>query len=360
MTSIQERLSNVRQRGVICEDRGTQDAIIGTFDAVEAEKVPLLIGQSGTGKDVFARQAHAEYRPERPFLQVNVSGIPMSMLRGELCGHARGAFTDANQTTIGHIGMARDGVLYFDELGSMDPGNQSLLLDIIERRAYNRIGDSSDRRVDACLVASSNKDGRYYDKEAHVDVIYGVRNDMLWRCRPVQILPLGKRKEDIIPLSRRYFAENGNGRQFHFTTKAEQVLTDYDYPLGNIRELQYMLDGAMHNATRRTGNGSTSIEIVIDDIHIFANCQDDYAHSEHGGDGADPNQSSCDELPGWFPGLPIIHEVKRIAGALKGRDYCVKWAASDLGISSRKLWRDLGKYFGTTNMDTLKDMLSRY
>jgi len=211
--------------------------------ASEASTV-LIQGESGTGKDLVAKAIHYDsVRADKPFVPINCSAIPETLMEAELFGHERGAFTDAKAQKKGLFEVADGGTLFLDEIGEMSTYLQAKLLRVLEDQTFRRIGGVKDIGVDVRVIAASNRDLEQGVRE-------GVfRQDLFYRLSviPIFIPPLRHRKEDVLPLVD-FFIERYN---FRFrkglrgiTQEARNLLLAYDWP-GNVRELKNAIERAM-------------------------------------------------------------------------------------------------------------------
>jgi len=204
----------------------------------------LLQGESGTGKDLLAQSIHAwSRRQEAPFLAINCSAIPETLLESELFGYEKGAFTDAKARKHGLVELSDEGTLFLDEIDSLGPALQSKLLRFLETRTFKRVGGLKDVEVDLRVVAATNQDLERLVREEKF------RKDLFYRLNvcPLSLPPLAERKEDILPLVWHFIAIYN--RKFNKAIRglaagAERVLLDYDWP-GNVRELRNAVERAM-------------------------------------------------------------------------------------------------------------------
>jgi DNA-binding NtrC family response regulator len=204
----------------------------------------LLQGESGSGKDLFAKELHRlSARRDGPFIAINCAAVPDQLLESELFGHERGAFTDARAMKRGVFELADGGTLYLDEIGEMPLPLQAKLLRVIETLTFRRIGGTQDLTVDTRIVAASNR-----NLEQAVD--QGMfRADLFFRLGVIQIrLPaLRERREDIPTLAEHFvsqLARRLRGRPAHFAPGAIEALTKNDWP-GNVRELRNCIERAL-------------------------------------------------------------------------------------------------------------------
>jgi two-component system, NtrC family, response regulator AtoC len=238
------------------KDKVTFDNIVGTSAVMKgiihlAKKIAktsstnvLLLGESGTGKDIFAKAIHNESeRSEKPFVTINCSSLPDTLLESELFGHEQGAFTDAKKQKKGLFEVADGGTVFLDEIGEMNLPTQVKLLGVLENRNIRRLGGARDIPVDIRIIAATNKDlpGAILDKS--------FREDLYYRLKVFQIVlpPLRDHAEDI-PFLTDYFLSQFN-RQFGKCIKnaeedVKNLLMEYKWP-GNIRELRNVVERAV-------------------------------------------------------------------------------------------------------------------
>jgi DNA-binding NtrC family response regulator len=204
----------------------------------------LLQGESGTGKDVFAKAIHqASPRRDQPFLAVNCAALPDALLETELFGHERGAFTDARMLKRGVFELADGGTLYLDEIGELKLPLQAKLLRVLEDFSFRRVGGVQDITVDTRVIAASNRSLREMVAEG------AFRADLFYRLSIIQIElpPLRERLEDI-PRLVNHFVDLLAGKLrrsiSRVTPQAMRVLEVYHWP-GNVRELRNVLERAI-------------------------------------------------------------------------------------------------------------------
>ncbi len=204
----------------------------------------LLLGETGTGKELLARAIHEHSdRKHHPLVRVNLAALPSSLIESELFGHVKGAFTGAIADKTGRFQLADGGTLFLDEIGELDPELQTKLLRVLQEGEFERIGASQTIRVDVRIVAATNRD-------LQQAVTRGAfRPDLFYRLAvfPMEVPPLRQRREDI-PLLTWHFIGKKQGR---LAKKIEsvpagvmQALSDYDWP-GNVRELENVIERAM-------------------------------------------------------------------------------------------------------------------
>jgi DNA-binding NtrC family response regulator len=204
----------------------------------------LIQGESGTGKEVIAHAIHDwSKRESMPFITVNCANFPEQMLENELCGHEKGAFTDAKEVKKGLLEVADGGTLFLDEIGDMHLNLQGKILRLVEQRTFRRIGGLKDIHVDVRIITATNKDLVKLKEEGKF------REDLFYRVNvaSIRIPPLRERPDDILPLTK-YFLQKYN-EEFHKNVQTiskgvEDFLRGYDWP-GNVRELKNVIERAM-------------------------------------------------------------------------------------------------------------------
>ena len=204
----------------------------------------LLLGETGVGKEMFARALHhASPRAARAFVALNCAALPTDLLESELFGVEKGAFTGAHQSRAGRFERADGGTLFLDEVGELSTGAQTRLLRVLQEGEIDRLGGSTTRKVDVRVIAATNVD------LAAAVARGSFRKDLYYRLAvyPVQIPPLRERREDIALLTERFIARIGarDGRRVGgLTDKARHALLAHDWP-GNVRELQNAVERAL-------------------------------------------------------------------------------------------------------------------
>lgn len=204
----------------------------------------LIQGESGTGKELVAKAIHYNSaRCNGPFIEINCSAIPYTLLESELFGHEQGAFTDAKKTKKGLMEQASGGTLFLDEIGDMEHGMQAKILNVLQERKFRRLGGTQLIKTDARIITATNHNLRddVDNKKFRQDLFY--RLDVIHIYLP----PLRERKEDIIPLAK-YFIHEFN-QSFNKTVRgisqdAMNLLVNYAWP-GNVRELRNMVERIM-------------------------------------------------------------------------------------------------------------------
>lgn len=204
----------------------------------------LVTGESGTGKELIAKAIHFNStRRDKPFISVNCSALPETLLETELFGHERGAFTGAITRRKGRFELAHNGTLFLDEVGDMSPALQVKLLRVLQEMKFERVGGTTTLQVDARLVAASNRDLR---REVEIGRF---RQDLYYRLKVVhiEVPPLRDRRDDI-PLLVHHFLKKvaqANGLPAKGVShEALKYLYQYDW-IGNVRELENVIERAV-------------------------------------------------------------------------------------------------------------------
>jgi DNA-binding NtrC family response regulator len=248
-TEVESLRDEVRRRAgyhdVIGVSRKITELMKFVYKVASSAATTILIqGESGTGKDLVAKAIHyRSSRSERPFVAINCSAIPETLMEAELFGHEKGAFTDAKAMKKGLFEIADGGTLFLDEIGELSPLLQAKLLRVLEDQVIRRIGGVRDIQVEVRVIAASNRDLEREVREGRF------RQDLYYRLAIISIfLPaLRERKEDITPLVE--FFLNHYNRKFRksvqgISEETRRLLQNYDWP-GNVRELKNALERAM-------------------------------------------------------------------------------------------------------------------
>jgi DNA-binding NtrC family response regulator len=230
--------------GEIIGQSGAWRQIIRQMEMVApTDATVLVLGETGTGKELIARELHRRSRrKDKPLVRVNCACIPKELYESEFFGHARGAFTSAVRDRIGRFEAAAGGTLFLDEIGEIPLELQSKLLRVLQEKCYERVGEERTRRADVRIVAATNRDLK---KEIAAGRF---REDLYYRLNvfPIKVAALRDRKEDI-PLLASHFIELsvkelGCPRP-RLTQAGIESLRNYDWP-GNIRELRNVIERA--------------------------------------------------------------------------------------------------------------------
>jgi len=212
-------------------------AIRATCTRIAASNATVLLtGDTGTGKEVFARLVHAHSsRADRPFVPVNCGAIPETLIESELFGYVRGAFTGATASRRGRVAMAEGGTLFLDEIGELPLAMQVKLLRLLQERTYEPVGSSTSVTANFRLVAATNHD------LAELVRLGRFRQDLYYRLHvcPVHLPPLRERRGDIAPLFHHFWKRHEEKRPV--TSAVMRRLESYDWP-GNVRELENLVE----------------------------------------------------------------------------------------------------------------------
>jgi len=204
----------------------------------------LLTGETGTGKGLLARAIHAAgARAAKPFIEVNCTAIPATLMEAELFGHERGAFTDAKESKPGLFEAGEGGFLFLDEIGDVDLSVQGKLLRAIEDRAVRRVGSVRERKIDVRIIAATNRD---LEREVQRERF---RSDLYFRLAVIvlHVPPLRERGEDVVLLTEHFLrvlnAKYGRAVR-EISAPARELLLSYPWP-GNVRELSHVIERAV-------------------------------------------------------------------------------------------------------------------
>jgi formate hydrogenlyase transcriptional activator len=227
--------------GIVGQSSGLRDVLQLVKMVAATDATVLLLGETGTGKELIARAIHERsQRQKQSFVTLNCAAIPSSLFESELFGHERGAFTGANVQRAGRLELADRGTLFLDEVGEMPLELQPKLLRTLQEHTYERLGSARTRSVDVRLVAATNRDLEEMIEEKQF------RSDLYYRLNviPIRIPPLRERLEDI-PLLVEHFTQKYALRMHKqidtIPTGAIQKLQRWSWP-GNVRELENLVE----------------------------------------------------------------------------------------------------------------------
>ncbi|SDP83054.1 sigma-54 interaction domain-containing protein [Desulforhopalus singaporensis] len=221
-----------------------QDVYEMIHRVVDSSATVLLRGESGTGKTLVAKALHYNgKRKDKPFIVVNCSALPETLLESELFGHEKGAFTGASDRKIGRFEQAQGGTLFLDEIGDISNSVQVKLLNVVQERTFQRLGSTEQISCDVRLVAATNR-----DLEAAV-AEKNFREDLYYRLNvfPVYMPPLRERRTDILLIAEFFlekYARENNKKIVRISTSAIDMMVQYHWP-GNVRELQNCIERAV-------------------------------------------------------------------------------------------------------------------
>ena len=312
---------------LIAEDAATRQVLDLVRRVAVTDATVLLTGESGVGKEVYARFIHrSSPRASKPFVAINCAAIPENLLEATLFGHEKGAFTGALQAHPGKFEQAQGGTLLLDEVSEMPPQLQAKLLRVLQEREVERVGGKAPIALDVRVLATSNRD---LESEVRAGRF---REDLYYRLNvfPIYIPPLRERRADIVPLARRVLqrgSEGAQGRTFSLSDAAAAGLTRHSWR-GNIRELENVLQRAMILAP-----GS-----VIEPEHLCL----PRSGSESGI--APPPGAEAPRVPAPAPTDLKSLERAHILDTLAAVNGVRKVAAEKLGMSERTLRYKLQQY----------------
>ena len=280
----------------------------------------LILGESGTGKELVARAIHQNSpRKDKPFIAVNCGALTESLLEAELFGHTKGSFTGANADRRGLWEEAEGGTLFLDEIGDTSPAMQVKLLRVLQEGEIRRVGSTQTRRVNARIIAATNRDLEVEVKAEHF------REDLFYRLSVVtlQVPPLRHRATDISILAEKFLqkARKTVGKEnLRFSEKALQTLKIYEWK-GNVRELEAAVEYA---ALRARGS-----EILEEDLPVKL-LSEEFKYSA--------SRSHLSEL---YADLPSLDELEKryLVYVLEKTGGNRTKAAEVLGVDRRTLYR---------------------
>ncbi len=311
--SLREALRQRYQyKNIVAESDGMQ-AVLAMVERVAPSQATVLIGgESGVGKDLVARAIHEHsQRASGPFIKINSTAIPETLLESELFGYEKGAFSGAVNSKPGKFELADKGTLFLDEIGDVPAATQVKLLRVLQEREFERLGGTKTLKVDVRLIAATNRDLRAALEEGTF------REDLYYRLNVVaiDIPPLRDRKEDIpglVSFFLQRFAEESGGAPKQISPAALRMLMEYHWP-GNVRELE--------NIVRRAVTLAAGTRLEAGDIHL------------------DPPRVSHNGIaPVLPPGMTLEKwEQEIIREALRRADGNKSQAARALGLSRNAL-----------------------
>ncbi|MDD5011433.1 MAG: sigma 54-interacting transcriptional regulator [Phycisphaerae bacterium] len=302
---------------------GTSNAMKGVYRLIEqvaeSNATVMIRGESGTGKDLVAHAIHYNStRASKPFVKVNCTALPETLLESELFGHEKGSFTGATERKLGRFEKANGGTIFLDEIGDFSMNLQIKLLRVIQFREFERVGGSETIKSNVRIIVATNKNLEEQIKEKLF------REDLYYRINvfPIYLPPLRERKDDIMLLAD-YFLEKlsreNNKRITRISTPAIEMLTSYHWP-GNIRELENCIERA----------------VLL--------CDEDVIRSEH----LPPSLQMIrkTDTPAGRTFIEIIEnkEKELIIDALKKCEGQQRNAAKELGLTERILGYKIKKY----------------
>ena len=208
--------------------------------AARVDVTVLVVGETGTGKDLVARAIHQlSVRRQQPFVKVNCAAMPRELLESELFGHERGAFTGAHQLKVGKFETANRGAIFLDEIAELHPALQAKLLHVLQDGTFSRVGGKATIKVDVRVLAATNRDLEHEVRELRF------REDLYYRLNVIQVAvpPLRERMEEVPRLADYFvdrYAKLFQRQSFKLSPVALERLMQHHYP-GNIRELENLI-----------------------------------------------------------------------------------------------------------------------
>ncbi len=242
----------------IAEDRKTKEVLEIAKKVASTNANVMLLGESGVGKEEFAKFIHKHSNRKGEFIAVNMSAIPENLIESELFGYKKGAFTDATSDKKGLFELAEGGTLFLDEIAEMPYHLQAKLLRVLQEREYYPLGSIKPKKLDVRIISATNQNIDEMIKNNKF------REDLYYRLNtiPIKIPPLRERKDDILPIAQKILdnvIKEYNLDKKTFTKEAQKKLLEYNWP-GNIRELI--------NVVQRAAILSEGSEIDENDIYF--------------------------------------------------------------------------------------------
>ncbi|MEE4115860.1 MAG: sigma-54 dependent transcriptional regulator [Marinilabiliaceae bacterium] len=275
----------------------------------------LILGESGTGKDLMARNIHSlSERSDEMFVAVDMGSIAGTLFESEMFGHIKGAFTDAREDKTGRFELAEGGTLFMDEVANIPSELQAKLLTVLQSGYFSKVGSNKLIHSDIRLISASNLNPEYLVHEGRF------REDLLFRINTITITipPLRERPDDVQILAAHFldkFGRKYNKNDIRISRSAIRRLTEYKFP-GNIRELEHIIERA----------------VILNDSD-YIESEDLFTDRRHSSPG---NESK---------GLKLKeHELNIIRKALDATSYNYSEAAKALGISRKTLYNKIKKY----------------
>jgi DNA-binding NtrC family response regulator len=241
---ISERDADFNHYGLVGRSRRMQEVIRTAEVVAKSKSTVLIMGETGTGKEMVARAIHYHSaQREMPLIKVNCAAIPETLLESELFGHVRGAFTGATTSKRGKFALADNGTIFLDEIGTMSQALQAKLLRVIQEREFEPLGSERTQKVDVRVVAATNRDLRSMVADGRF------QEDLYYRLNviPIQIPPLRERREDIPVLVEHFIqkhAQRAGKRVDGIAPGVMEALQSSDWP-GNVRELENTMERAV-------------------------------------------------------------------------------------------------------------------
>jgi DNA-binding NtrC family response regulator len=237
-----DALGTVQVPGLVAQSAAMHEALGALQRIAQSNASVLLQGETGTGKEVLARAVHAlSDRRDRPFEVIDCGSMSPTLVASELFGHERGAFTGAHVERPGVFERAHQGTVFLDEIGELPLDLQPILLGVLERRRFRRLGGARERNIDVRIVSATHRDLRAEAQNG------GFRTDLYFRLAVTRIMvpPLRERREDILPLIEHFARQLTGDPQLHpFDPATLAALETHAWP-GNVRELRNLVESAL-------------------------------------------------------------------------------------------------------------------
>ena len=317
LRELQSRVETTAEfSGIVGKDPKMQVIYKLIEDIAPTDATVLIQGESGTGKELVARAIHRESpRKTKPFVVINCSAYPATLLESELFGHEKGAFTGAIRQKSGRFEQAHGGTVFLDEIGEIAPSAQIKLLRVLQTQKFERIGGEKTLNVNVRIIAATNKELLQQVKQGTF------REDLYYRLNviPINLPPLNARRNDITLLARHFlrrFAAEQSKKIDDFSPESLRLLLDYPWP-GNVRELENTIE----HATVLAKGGRIEASELPAVLHSTISATD----------------------VGKPPTL-VDHEKKLLQEVLEKCGWNKKQAAKRLGISRSTLYDKLKKY----------------
>jgi transcriptional regulator with GAF, ATPase, and Fis domain len=257
-TMLRERVNAQQFENIIGESPAILQALEAVGQVAPTETSVLIRGETGTGKELFARAIHnASRRRAKPLVTLNCAALPSELVESELFGHVKGAFTGAMTDREGRFSLADGGTLFLDEIGELPLPLQSKLLRVLQEGEFEPVGSSKTQKVDVRIVAATNRD---MEKEIESGKF---RQDLYYRLNvfPIQIPPLRERGNDIIMLANAFLEKYSRRSAIpkpELDIASQQKLLSYSWP-GNVRELQNIMERCVITSV----NGKINVHAII-------------------------------------------------------------------------------------------------
>jgi Nif-specific regulatory protein len=328
-----------RIENIVGQSKRMQEVFASVTSVAPSRATVLLRGESGTGKERVARAIHlAGPRAEQPFVTVNCSALPETLLESELFGHKRGAFTGAIEERKGRFEQAAGGTIFLDEAGDIPLPTQVKLLRVLQERKFERLGENKTISVDVRIIAATNSDLEKMVEDGRF------REDLFYRLNviPIFLPPLRDRREDIIPLTE-HFLDRFNkehGKNVGFAPEVLDLLLEYRWP-GNVRELENLVERAVVMAKSPV----VHIPDLPRPVRTFSAQEADAALSASGGTPTAPSvlpARTAEQMP--RADYLLAMEREELRRALESTGWVIARAARMLGWTPRQVAYKMKKH----------------